>query len=606
MTQANNPKDSTKGETSELKNVRTIDEGGASGGKWPPIAGGANAPVPPAQQIPIPLPVTIQRSARLGGADVLTWFLIQRTTDHLSFNNYLAFMDYLLCGDEAALGRMDGFEAERARGAKTVRAEQLRARRSLPFTDTDAYRILKVATEAFVTVNCGVPLGQRDLPNVEAPDRHPDLTNLLALPEVDALLSSINVTTPFGTPGLLDDFFRDYLRVVNGDGHLTLPYLDLIRHKLGDLDVIQRYFGDIDRLNRRGRAASPSRLGDSDLDCYGILMEKLNRPCFVELIWSYWHEEGMQIQTMNALTRRFQNVRGPGDRDPLAMVELDPLRPLNNLIWGYIQDEQHRLSVVRRTYEYNHHYGLTLEGKAIPPIRPADPRTRFLEAFHILLYQCSVFYKQDDDTTVIADGFPVLNALRDLHMVLSEGAHNQFGDLPETARIEMLMDQWLLARPEFREFLPRRMMVAYPEPWMDSVDAMKRMQGWTDTSIMDFNFLARDGERILLSTRFTAWSAINDAVLAGIWARMFRNEVHRYIHSYRAVTGVDLAAAPTTSQQRELITTRPSVLLRQKAEGRHGSALSAGSARALPPGGAPAPGFRQRRVLRSGQPPVTP
>jgi len=40
-----------------------------------------------------------------------------------------------------------------------------------------------------------------------------------------------------------------------------------------------------------------------------------------------------------------------------------------------------------------------------------------------------VFYKQDDDTTVKADAFPVLNALKEVHLVLSQGAHNQFGDL---------------------------------------------------------------------------------------------------------------------------------------------------------------------------------
>ena len=52
------------------------------------------------------------------------------------------------------------------------------------------------------------------------------------------------------------------------------------------------------------------------------------------------------------------------------------------------------------------------------------------------------------------------------------------------------MQQWLLARPEFREFLPTRIMVAYPEPWMDRVDAMKRLQGWTDTSVLHFRNLA--------------------------------------------------------------------------------------------------------------------
>ena len=127
----------------------------------------------------------------------------------------------------------------------------------------------------------------------------------------------------------------------------------------------------------------------------------------------------MLVQTLNAISRRFQNIRGPGDRDPLANLEIDPLRPLNNLLWGYIQDEQHRLSVVRRVYEYDHHYGLTLYGKAVPQLRPADSRSKFLEAFHNLLYLCTIFFKEDDDTTVIADGFPILNALKEVHLLLS-------------------------------------------------------------------------------------------------------------------------------------------------------------------------------------------
>ena len=51
----------------------------------------------------------------------------------------------------------------------------------------------------------------------------------------------------------------------------------------------------------------------------------------------------------------------------------------------------------------------------------------------------ALFYKEDDDTTVIADGFPLLNALKETHLLLAEGAHNQFGDLPWTARHEMLI-----------------------------------------------------------------------------------------------------------------------------------------------------------------------
>lgn len=272
----------------------------------------------------------------------------------------------------------------------------------------------------------------------------------------------------------------------------------------------------------------------------------------------------MLVQAMNAISLRFQNVRARGPRDPLAMLEIDPLRPLNNLIWGYIQDEQHRLTVVRRVYEYDHHYGLTLQGRAVPSIRGADSRSKFLEAFHNLLYLCAIFFKEDDDTTVIADGFPVLNALKDVHLLLSEGAHNQFGDLPSTARQEMLVQQWLLARPEFREFLPTRIMVAYPEKWMDRVDAMKTIQGWTDVSVLHFSNLGVFGERILLSIRFGAWSTVNDPVQAANWARFWRAEIQGYTHAYRAVTGVDLTTEVTDVRQATTRYLQPSIHLRNR------------------------------------------
>ncbi|MEW6377335.1 MAG: hypothetical protein AB1502_16280 [Thermodesulfobacteriota bacterium] len=191
----------------------------------------------------------------------------------------------------------------------------------------------------------------------------------------------------------INTLWQAYLKTVNGTK--TLPYLSLIREKLGEVP-----------------------LKDAEARwCYGILTEKLSRPCLLELIWSYWHEEGMLVQTLNAISLRFQNKRIHPGRDPLVHLDIDPLRPLNNLLWGYIQDEQHRLTLARRTYEYDHHYGLRLLGKAVPELRAVDSRLKFLEAFHNLLHVCSIFFTQDDDTTVVADGFPVLNALKEVHLL---------------------------------------------------------------------------------------------------------------------------------------------------------------------------------------------
>ena len=171
---------------------------------------------------------------------------------------------------------------------------------------------------------------------------------------------------------------------------------------------------------------------------------------------------------------------------------------------------------------------------------------------------------------MIADGFPVLNALKEVHLILSQGAHNQFGDLPSTARIEMLMQQWLLARPEFREFLPTRIMVAYPEPWMDRVDAMKKLQGWTDTSVLHFRNLGDVRRADPAVDPLRRWNDVNEPLQAANWARFWRPEIQGYIHAYRAVTGVDLDGRERGRQCRRNVAVGPAA----QAAGGTGAAAS--------------------------------
>jgi hypothetical protein len=485
-----------------------------------------------AERLGGPTTVNLQRTANAKTEDLPLWVVIQKTTDAISFDNYSKFMDLVLCG----IGETS---PPRVR-ADQQQFDQLRKRRFLPYNDVDAYRLLKVATEAFLMVNCGVSLAQFTFTQAD----------------LDELIGRVSLVDGQGLDlNTFNNLWLNYLELVNGGPDATLPYLALVRAKLKDAGLKTSIFA----------AEDPSI--DLPQECVGILRRKLTNPCLLELIWSYWHEEAMLVQTLNVISRRFQNVRGSGERDPLAMLEIDPLRPLNNLLWGYLQDEQHRLSVPRRVYEYDHHYGLSLYGKAVPQLRPADSRSKFLEAFHNLLHLTIVFFQQDDDTTVIADGFPLINALREVHFLLAEGAHNQFGDLPSTARQEMLLQQWLLARPEFREFIPTRIMVAYPEPWMDRVDAMKTLQNWTDISVFHFNQLAVFGEQILLSIRFGAWSdprVSREPAQAANWARFWRGQIKGYIHAYRAVTGVDLTAEPTDPQAPGERYLQPSVHLRKR------------------------------------------
>jgi hypothetical protein len=464
--------------------------------------------------------VQLQRTSLPPQPAQLLWVVIRNRS--IDFNQYKTFIDGVMCCTTDLPIRPDTKE-----GKLDLR---------LPFPSVRAYSLLKLATELYLMQECGV-FNFCDTANHQA-----------ANADFNSRFNETEETARLGrdlTPDLICQLKNDYLvelknEVAGTPDTWVLPYFEIIRQKL--LDVPLKYIP--------AGSTKPT-------NCYGILRSKLSDPCLLELIWSYWHEEGMLVQSMNAITRRFQNVRSSAQLDPLANLEIDPLRPLNNLMWGHIQDEQHRLTITRRAYEYDHHYGLRLLGKAVPELRSVDSRSKFLEAFHQLLQTTTIFFQQDDDTTVIADGFPVLNALREVHLILAQGAHNQFGDLPWTSRIEMLTEMWLLARPEMREFLRGRIMVPYPEPWMDAVDSMKTIQRWTDTSIREFRDLGVFGEQLLLSIRYDNWSVYNDANIAASWARYWRQEIQRYIHSYRAVTGVDLSMEPVNSMM-------PSVLLQRR------------------------------------------
>lgn len=438
--------------------------------------------------------VHLQRPASEPTLDEALWHAIRERTHAISFERYRKFLNRVLLWEENA-----PMPAPIERRLRDLGAH---------LHGTGAYQVLKTATEVFLLMECGVRI----------PHHHRD--------EFTTQSSASRRPHDFGE---LSDRLSQYL------GHP--PQLPYIRR------VVEAAFPQYELSTSAGRH---------------LLVDRINEPCLLELIWSYWHEEGMLMQTINAITRRFQNVRKPGDRDPLLNVEIDPLRPANNILWGYVQDEPNRLTVARRASEYAHEYGLALYGKALPSIQPSETRSKFLEAFHNLLYQCSVFFKEDAQTTVIADGYPLLNALKDVHLILAQGAHNEFGDLPWTARAEMLLVQFILARPEIRDFLQSRPMVPYREQWMPQVDAMKTLQGWTDVTVTHFRDLGVYGEQILLSVRYGDWTNVDNEDSAKNWARFHKEILYAYWNAHRAVTGIDLTNPDTVDA------TLPAILLQRR------------------------------------------
>ncbi|MGH3365857.1 MAG: hypothetical protein ACRDOY_01485 [Nocardioidaceae bacterium] len=100
--------------------------------------------------------------------------------------------------------------------------------------------------------------------------------------------------------------------------------------------------------------------------CSDLNPDLLAEPFPIELIWSYWQEEGGLVQTLNHILARFENRRVVRGRDPLARFDLSPLRPLRQILWSWAGDEISRLTVRHRAAEYKFEYGLPLVGRAVP------------------------------------------------------------------------------------------------------------------------------------------------------------------------------------------------------------------------------------------------
>jgi hypothetical protein len=515
-----------------------------------PPPGSPGSPDGPPFQVAARARVSLTRSETAPTADQSLWAAIRNGTDAIRGERYEEFIRRVLCeGDltgEAVCLPEDQYGNSIQTSVQSKRAELIGATSGY---GVDAYNLLKYATQAFLLLEAGVVIRLPRYPLNDA-EKNMGMGDIVSGEE--------SRTGERATFRDLEGSLEIYLGKLNG----PVPYLQRV------LAALELGFDD--------KRVEPGFDDRRSPFCKGALTHRFSCPSMLELIWSYWHEEGMLVQTMNAICMRFQNRRGPFERDPLANLEIDPLRPLNNLLWGYIQDEYNRLTVPRRAYEYDHHYGLKIVGKAVPELRSADSRSKFIEAFHNLLYRTAGFYREDADTTVIADGFSLLSSLREVHLLLAEGAHNQFGDLPWTSRAEMLMMQWMLGRPEMREFLRGRAMVPYSERWMGQVDTMKKLQGWTDTTITHFRNLAVYGEQILLSIRYGDWSEINEQDFAKNWARYWRPEIQGYIHAYLAATGVDLSDDIVDTRGAPARYVQPSSLLEARL-------LGQGSRGELPP-----------------------
>jgi hypothetical protein len=477
-----------------------------------------------------------------GQPGVAFFQLIRRGSQAIDYVKYEKFVQDALCGDPPVFS------------TKRSSRDSLRWNEGA-FSGLRAYEHLRDLTEVFVMSQAGVVWPARSTTDVvgdaisdkDASNRAFDFNDREAR----------EVSIRFGNSGSITKDELNAHEIVTeaepaGPGGAAalnaIPFLSAIRKNQSGIGIKNGVAGDA--------------------TCSGLLRHRLESPLLIELIWSYWMEQAMLVQSLAAISLRFQN-RSLGPNDPLSRMEITPLRPMTNLLWGYIQREPERLTVQRRSLEYQQAYGLTLSGRAVHPVIAADPRPRFLEAFHSLLREADRFYRAQANTMLRPDGFRALNALKELHLILAEGMHNQYGDLPSTARVEMLMQQFLIGRREMREFMGGRSSVPYPtgQTWMAHLESIRQSFGWADASVRHYYELATFGEQILLSVHFWNWSDATDQSAAEAWLAFWRPEIQSYIHAYRAVTGVDLAVEEVRPMRQIELGTQPSDLIARRRTG---------------------------------------
>jgi hypothetical protein len=90
-------------------------------------------------------------------ADQALWLVIRKATECISYNHDENFIDMVLCPEQQYHNSDD-------EGLTRQSVPAMRARRSLPNLDVEAYRLLKAATEAFVMTKCGANIERSHLP----------------------------------------------------------------------------------------------------------------------------------------------------------------------------------------------------------------------------------------------------------------------------------------------------------------------------------------------------------------------------------------------------------------------------------------------------------
>ena len=175
-------------------------------------------------------------------------------------------------------------------------------------------------------------------------------------------------------------------------------------------------------LIRLSSATSPIVGGDDDDEaaeiCHGILAERLTNPCFLELLWSYWHDEGGLVQT---LERHHAGGSRTGPRAHRVGIRWPAWTSTRCARSATCSGAGSRTRSTGSPSPGGPTSTTTTTGWCCPPSRgrrcAAPTPGRGSSSRSTTCSRCAAeFFIRDDDTTVIADGFGVLNALKETHI----------------------------------------------------------------------------------------------------------------------------------------------------------------------------------------------
>ena len=246
-----------------------------------------------------PIPVRLARPDQGATSDQLLWMLVRNRTDAISFNNFDRFANSVFTGNPRRRPRT----SPRSPTSRTERGHSSWARSVSTRTE-----ILRTAAEYFLMHEVGLivqrinrpPIGPVVVTDVPSADYEPI--------DIDFEAYRMNGRRPpvDWVGELRASYYRD-LRGLAGTTPRVLPYFEQIIRRLSQIDG-----RPVDLLEEQMRFC----------DCYGVLPGRVIGPLAIELIWSYWHEEGMLAQTLNAIAHASRTggrgggrpTRSPGSR----------------------------------------------------------------------------------------------------------------------------------------------------------------------------------------------------------------------------------------------------------------------------------------------------